>query len=170
MATINLPQDFKEFLQLLNEHDVKYLLVGGYAVGYHGYPRATFEMDIWIAISPHNAQKIVGVLQDFGFDFPELEMELFLEKDKIFRMGIPPMRLGILTTVSGVEFESCFENRIIAEFDDVQINLISLDDLKKNKRSAGRHKDLNDLENLPRLQSFNEQTNPPQQSLVQPKL
>jgi predicted nucleotidyltransferase len=149
MATINLPQDFKEFLQLLNDHEVKYLLVGGYAVGYHGFPRATVDMDIWVAINPQNAQKIVTVLEEFGFNFPELNVDLFLKQDKIIRMGIPPMRLEILTTVSGVEFEICYQNRIIAELDGVQIDMIGLDDLKRNKLAAGRHKDLNDLENLP---------------------
>ena len=149
MATINLPQDFKEFLQLLNDHEVKYLLVGGYAVGYHGFPRATVDMDIWVAINPKNAQKIVAVLEEFGFNFPELNADLFLERDKIVRMGVPPMRLEILTTVSGVEFEICYRNRIIAELDGVQIDMIGLDDLKRNKLAAGRHKDLSDLENLP---------------------
>jgi hypothetical protein len=149
MATINLPLDFKEFLLLLNEHDVRYLLVGGYAVGYHGYPRATVDMDIWVAISPENAQKTVSALREFGFDFPELNPELFMEKDKIIRMGLPPMRLEILTSVSGVEFDACYQNRILAEVDGLKINLIGLDDLKQNKLAAGRHKDLNDLENLP---------------------
>jgi hypothetical protein len=128
---------------------VKYLLVGGYAVGYHGFPRATVDMDIWVAINPKNARKIVAVLEEFGFNFPELNVDLFLEQDKIIRMGVPPMRLEILTTVSGVEFEICYQNRIIAELDGVQIDVIGLDDLKRNKLAAGRHKDLNDLENLP---------------------
>ncbi len=102
-----------------------------------------------MAISPHNAQKIVAVLKEFGFTSPELNANLFLEKDKIIRMGIPPMRLKILTTISGVEFESCYQSRIVAELDDFQINLIGLADLKQNKKSAARHKDLNDIENLP---------------------
>mgnify|MGYP001120452983 CR=1 FL=1 len=149
MATIQLPPDFKEFLQLLNAHDVKYLLIGGYAVGYHGYPRATVDMDVWVAIHPQNAQKIVAVLTEFGFNLPELTTDLFLEKDKIIRMGIPPVRLEILTSISGVEFETCYQNRVEDELDGVQISLISLNDLKRNKLSSGRHKDLNDLENLP---------------------
>ncbi len=149
MVMIQLPPDFKEFLQLLNAHNVKYLLIGGYAVGYHGYPRATVDMDIWVAIHPQNAQKIVAVLEEFGFDLPGLTAELFLEKDKIIRMGVPPMRLEILTTISGVEFEACYQNRIEDELDGVKICLIGLDDLKRNKLSSGRHKDLNDLENLP---------------------
>ena len=80
MATIRLPQDFKEFLRLLNTHQVEYLLIGGYAVAYFGYPRATADMDIWIAMNPANAQKIVTVLKEFGFDLPDLSNELFLKE------------------------------------------------------------------------------------------
>jgi len=149
MATIQLPPDFKEFLQLLNAHNVRYLLIGGYAVGYHGYPRATVDMDIWVAIDPQNAQKLVDVLAAFGFNLPELNAALFLERDKIIRMGIPPLRLEILTSISGVEFEACYQNRVEDELDGVSICLIGLDDLKRNKLSSGRYKDLSDLENLP---------------------
>lgn len=84
-----LPPDFKEFLKLLKAHDVRYLLIGGYAVGYHGYPRATEDLDIWVAIHPDNAQKLVSVLKIFGFDDPVLTPELFLQKPKIIRMGFP---------------------------------------------------------------------------------
>ena len=90
MATIHLPPDFKEFLKLLEDHKVHYLLIGGYAVGYYGYPRATADMDIWIAIHPDNAQKIVSVLREFGFDVPELSADLFLKEQQIVRMGVPP--------------------------------------------------------------------------------
>jgi hypothetical protein len=105
MATIHLPPDFKEFLKLLNEYQVEYLLIGGYAVGYHGYPRATADMDIWIAIHSQNAIKIVAVLKTFGFDVPELKEELFVREDQIIRMGLPPVRLEIVTTISGVSYE-----------------------------------------------------------------
>jgi hypothetical protein len=80
MATVNLPPDFKEFLQLLSAHQVEYLLIGGYAVAYHGYPRATADMDIWIALHPHNAEKVVAALKAFGFDLPELSPTLFLKE------------------------------------------------------------------------------------------
>ena len=93
MVTIHLPPDFKDFLKLLNEYKVQYLLIGGYAVGYHGYPRATADMDIWVAIHPENAEKIVSVLREFGFDLPELKPELFLKENQIVRMGVPPVRL-----------------------------------------------------------------------------
>ncbi len=149
MATTHLPPDFKEFLQLLNAHNVRYLLIGGYAVGYHGYPRATVDMDIWIATHPDNARRIVTALKQFGFDLPEVEETIFLQEDKVIRMGLPPMRLEILTSVSGVEFEECFNERIVDTIDGIPVNLISLERLKQNKKASGRHKDLNDLEHLP---------------------
>lgn len=148
MVMIRLAPDFKEFLKLLNSHQVKYLLIGGYAVGYHGYPRATLDMDIWIAIHPDNAQKMVEVLKEFGFSPPELSKELLLKKDKVIRMGNPPLRIEILTTISGIQFEECYAQRTKDFIDGVEISLISLKHLKLNKKASGRHKDLDDLEHL----------------------
>ena len=149
MAMIRLPPDFKEFLQLLNAHKVKYLLVGGYAVGYHGYPRATADMDIWVQMDAQNAERIVTVLKEFRFDIPELAVELFLQENRIVRMGVPPVKIEIMTTISGVSFADCYDKRVVDELDSVEVHLISLWDLKENKKSSGRYKDLNDLENLP---------------------
>ena len=146
---LELPPDFKEFLKLLNAQRVEYLLIGGYAVGYYGYPRATADMDIWIAVDPQNAQRVVAVLREFGFDVPGLSPELFLKEGQIIRMGEPPLRIEIATTISGVAFNECFAERKVEVFDDVQVNLIPLKHLKVNKKARGRYKDLNDLENLP---------------------
>lgn len=148
MATAQLPQDFKEFLKLLNEEQLEYLLVGGYAVGYHGYPRATADMDIWIAISAENAQKTLRVFRRFGLDAPDLTIDLFLEKGKIIRMGIPPMRIEVITDISGVDFANCYSNRSEVKIDGVSVKIISLPDLLKNKKAAGRYKDLDDVEHL----------------------
>ena len=145
---ITLPPDFKEFLRLLNTHNVEYLLIGGYAVGYHGYPRATNDMDIWIAIHPDNAERMVTVLRVFGFETPDLSLELFLQDHSIVRMGLPPMRLEVLTTISGVEFAACYAARVTTMIDGVEVNLMSLPDLKVNKQASGRYKDLDDLEHL----------------------
>lgn len=145
---LQLPPDFKEFLKLLREHDVRYLLIGGYAVGYHGYPRATEDLDIWVAIHPTNAQKLVTVLRAFGLDDPALTPDLFLQQPKIIRMGFPPMRLEITTSISGVEFDECFQTRIVDNLDGVEVNLIDLEHLKKNKKASARTKDIADLENL----------------------
>ena len=146
---ITLPPDFKEFLRLLNAHSVEYLLIGGYAVGCHGYPRATNDMDIWIAIHPDNAERMVAVLHAFGFGTPNLSGDLFLQDHSIVRMGVPPMRIEVLTTISGVQFAACYAERIIAAIDGVDVNLISLQHLKTNKQASGRYKDLDDLEHLP---------------------
>ncbi|MCI0552635.1 MAG: hypothetical protein L0287_16920 [Anaerolineae bacterium] len=143
-----LPPDFKEFLKLLKEFEVRYLLIGGYAVGYHGYPRATDDMDIWVAVHPDNAQKLVSALKAFGLDDPDLIPELFLQKPKIIRMGFAPLRLEISTSISGVEFEKCYTERVVDTLDGIEINLIDLENLKKNKRASGRSKDIADLENL----------------------
>ena len=149
MATVNLPPDFKEFLKLLKDHEVEYLLIGGYAVAYHGYPRATADMDIWISIHPQNAQRLVTTLKAFGFELTELSPELFLKEGQVIRMGVPPVRIEIVTSISGVHFEECYTARVVDELDGVEVNLINLDHLKINKQSAGRYKDLDDLENLP---------------------
>jgi hypothetical protein len=149
MATTGLPPDFKEFLRLLHSHDVEYLLVGGYAVGLYGHPRATADLDIWVGISPENARNLVHVLEEFGFRSPELLADLFLQPDRVVRMGIPPVRIEILTTISGVDFASCYARRQPQTLDGVPVDLIGLEDLKTNKKAAGRHQDLSDLEHLP---------------------
>jgi predicted nucleotidyltransferase len=149
MATIHLPQDFKEFLRLLNAHQVEYLLIGGYAVGYFGYPRATADMDIWIAMNPANAEKIVTVLKEFGFDLPDLSPELFLKEWQVVRLGVPPVRIEIATTISGVNFSECYAERVTDVLNGVEVKLISLNHIKANKKASGRHQDLADLENLP---------------------
>jgi len=149
MATIHLPADFKEFLRLLNAHKVEYLLIGGYAVGYHGYPRATADMDIWTAVQPANADRVVSALTEFGFDPPELSPELFLRPWQIVRLGVPPVRIEIATTISGVDFAECYTDRIEDVLDGVPVSLISLKHLRINKKASGRHQDLADLDELP---------------------
>jgi len=149
MAMDPLPRDFRDFLKLLEDEQVDYLLIGGYAVGYYGYPRATADMDVWIAVNPANAKKTVKALTRFGMKTPDMTVDLFLDKGKVIRMGLPPMRLEIQTDISGVEFAECFSRRCRVEMGDIEVNLIALEDLKVNKRASGRHKDLEDLEHLP---------------------
>ncbi len=96
MAMINLPPDFKEFLQLLKEKQVEYLVVGGYAVAFHGFPRPTGDIDIWIAVSPNNAALMVEVMTEFGFGGPHLNSELFLDATNMVRLGVPPVKIEIL--------------------------------------------------------------------------
>jgi hypothetical protein len=144
-----LTADFKEFLSVLNAHRVDYLLVGGYAVGLHGYPRATVDLDVWVRATPDNARRVLAAVQAFGFDTPALHPGLFTDPQSIVRFGVPPFRIEVMTTIDGVEFEPCRARAFACDLDGVPVNVISLADLKINKRAAGRHKDLADLENLP---------------------
>jgi predicted nucleotidyltransferase len=149
MATIQLLPDFKEFLKLLNDHGVKYLLIGGFAVAYHGYPRSTGDLDIWVAMDLDNAVKIVAVLEAFGFRGTGISTDLFLEPTKVTRMGYPPVRIEILTSISGVDFADAYEKHVVDDLDGISVPLIGLEHLKDNKRASGRPKDLSDLEKLP---------------------
>ena len=144
-----LTDDFKEFLKLFNAHHVEYLLVGGYAVGLHGYPRATIDLDAWVRATPANATRVVAALVEFGFDTAALKPDLFLNPDSIVRFGVPPFRIEVMTSIDGVKFDPCYARALRVNVDGVVVPVISLEDLKINKRAAGRHKDLNDLENLP---------------------
>ena len=149
MVTIQLPPDFKEFFTLLNLEKTEYLLVGGYAVIHYGYVRSTGDMDIWFNPSPENAQRLVRVLIQFGLSEGSLMPEQFTEPGKVFQIGVPPLRIDLLTSITGCDFASCYAKRSVVEFDDVEVPIISLDELKTNKRATGRAKDQADLENLP---------------------
>ncbi len=146
MDTTRLPPDFKEFLKLLNSSNVEYLLIGGYAVGYYGYPRPTGDMDIWIPRNPNTAGKIVVILEEFGFTCP---VQVLLAENQVVRMGVPPFRIEVLTTIDGVKFSECYTERVQVMLDGVEVSLISLPRLKENKKASGRSKDITDLENLP---------------------
>jgi len=143
-----LPNHFKEFLRLLRAQSVEYLLVGGWAVIYHGYSRATDDFDIWIALNPENADRIVRTLRKFGFDVTP-PAEVFLQEDKVLRLGNEPNLIEIMTSASGVRFEDCYRDRLETTLDNEPVSLISLKDLRINKRASGRLKDLADLEELP---------------------
>jgi hypothetical protein len=146
MDTIQLPPDFKEFFRLLNSNGVEYLLIGGYAVGYHGYPRPTGDLDVWIDNTPENAERTARALKEFGFDCP---LDVLLDDNQVARMGVQPFRIELLTTIDGVSFSDCYAERVDDLFDGVEVTLISLAKLKENKRASGRFKDKMDLENLP---------------------
>lgn len=143
-----LSKDFKEFIELLNGHNVKYLVVGGYAVAFHGYPRYTKDLDVWIELSPGNADNILKALEKFGFGSLGLKLEDFLENDQIIQLGYPPNRIDILTTLKELKFEDCFKTRVEVDIQGLKINFIDLENLKHNKRATGRPQDLADAENL----------------------
>jgi len=143
-----LNQDFKEFIQSLNDNGARYLVVGGYAVALHGYPRYTKDIDVWVEMTADNASKILKALDQFGFGSLEVKESDFTVPNQMLQLGYPPGRIDILTTLPGVEFSECYLARAIVEVDGVSVNFIDLENLKKNKKASGRHQDLADLENL----------------------
>ena len=143
-----LNQDFKEFIQLLNDNQVKYLVIGGYAVAVHGYPRYTKDIDVWIEMSLENAEKLMVALTEFGFGSLGLTTEDFQTLDQIIQLGYPPNRIDLITTPDGIDFETCYQAKIEVIIDNIPVNFIDLDNLRKNKQASGRLQDLADLENL----------------------
>ena len=143
-----LQPDFKEFIELLNEKKIEFLIVGGYAVGFHGRPRYTGDMDFWINNTAENAHRMKEALDLFGFASFNIHASEFEKEDLVLQLGYEPVRIDILTTISGVDFEACYRRKVIAHIDGVHIPFIHIDDLKANKRSTGRAKDLGDLESL----------------------
>jgi hypothetical protein len=143
-----LNQDFKEFVQSLNNNRVRYLIIGGYAVALHGYPRYTKDLDVWVEISEANAARITAALDEFGFASLGLQSSDFLEPNQVIQLGYPPNRIDIIMTPKGIEFDACYEDRVVVEIDEIPFNFIDLPNLLKNKRATGRHQDLADVENL----------------------
>jgi predicted nucleotidyltransferase len=150
MAKVNLYPDFREFLESLNSAGVRYLVVGGYAVIHYGYPRTTNDLDVWIAADPANARRVSRVLQQFaGFPSGRVKPSMFQALGKVFIFGREPVRIDLLTGPDGVDFDQAYARRLVVNWDGVDVPLISLEDLKKNKAASGRAKDLADLDALP---------------------
>lgn len=135
----------------MNENKVEYLLVGGYAVAIHGFPRYTKDFDFWVNPSKQNAKKVYKTMIDFGLEFLEFTIEDFRNKDKIFYFGNPPNRVDLLTSIESLEFDEVYKARKEVIYDDVKINVISEEFLIKNKLSTGRSKDLMDAEELKKI-------------------
>lgn len=141
-------QDFKEFLELLIKYKTEYLIVGGYAVGIHGHPRYTGDLDIWLNPTLENAEKVILCVNDFGFASVGLKVSDFTKEGNIIQLGFPPLRIDLLTEIDGVKFNECYNNRKEVEIEDIIVNFIGYWDLLENKKKSGRHKDLDDIENL----------------------
>lgn len=144
-----LSRDFKEFVRLLNGHGVEYLIVGGYAMALHGRPRNTGDLDFWVARTPDNAKKLLDALDAFGFGGLGLSRSDFEAPDRVVQLGYPPFRIGLLTAIDGVEFADAWPRRETLVHDGLTLHFIGLEDLKANKRAAGRPRDIDDLEQLP---------------------
>jgi len=144
----NLSRDFKDLLKCFHSHDVKFLVVGGHAVSFHGFPRFTKDLDLWIERSPENAARITAALAEFGIDIPAGSERSFVEPGRMASFGREPMRVDILNEIQGVRFEDCHPQRQMIEVDGVPLPLISKADLIVNKRATGRTRDLGDAEEL----------------------
>src|ERR1700741_1042769 len=135
-------QDFKEFVELLIKNKAEYLIVGGYAVGVHGHPRYTGDLDIWLNPSLENAKKILACVNEFGFSSYGLTESDFTKEESIIQLGYSPLRIDLLTNIDGVTFDECYKNRMEVEIDDLLVNFIGYKDLLKNKEKSGRLRDL----------------------------
>jgi hypothetical protein len=144
-----LAKDFNDFLKLLNSNGVEYLLIGGYAVALHGYIRATNDLDVWVGVDKQNSIRVDRALREFGFAPASLSPDLFQESNRVIRMGMPPLRIEVLTSISGVDFGVCYQERETVQIGELRVPVISLTRLRQNKSAAGRAKDRADLESLP---------------------
>ena len=145
---MEVQKDFKELLELFNAHDVQYLIVGGYALAYYGAPRYTGDIDILIKSDSNNASLILKALNEFGFGSAGLKLDDFTNTDNIVQLGYPPVRIDIMTSISGVSWEDAYNGREEGKYGDVPVYFIGLDQYIQNKRASGRKKDLADLEAL----------------------
>jgi len=150
---MTLAKDFEDFVKLLNLHKVEYMVVGGYALAFHGKPRHTGDLDIWINISENNADRMLRVLKDFGLSAMGFKKEDFLKPGYISQIGYPPLRIDILNTIDGIEFNDAVKdmNQVEVEKDFI-INFIGLNDFVKNKKATGRIQDLADIEEIKKMQ------------------
>ena len=143
-----LSRDFKEFIESLNASNVRYLVVGGYAVALHGYVRYTKDLDVWIEPKLQNANNVLSALTAFGFGSLDITADDFLEEGNIIQLGYPPNRIDLITSLKALMFENCYPERVQVEIQGVLIDFIDIENLKTNKKATGRPQDLADLENL----------------------
>jgi hypothetical protein len=143
-------EDFRDFLAALNEQEVRYLLVGGFSVILYGYSRTTGDMDIWVERTSENYQKLKKAFNQFGMPVFDMTEQNFLSHPSwdVFTFGVPPVAIDVMVKVKGLNFQECFDKSVIFEDDDLKIRTIHKNDLIQAKKSSGRAKDLNDLENL----------------------
>ena len=140
-------RDFKDFISLMHSNGVEYVIVGSFALSFHGHPRATGDMDIWVRKSPENASKILKVLDEFGFGSLGVTGDDFLD-DKVIQLGQPPVRIDLMTEMDGLNPDEIWAGRVAGRFGDMPVFYLGRDAFIRNKRSLGRHKDLADLEAL----------------------
>ncbi len=143
-----LPKDWRAFIESLNSSEVEYLIVGAVALAYHGIPRYTGDLDILIRNSPENSRRLESALQSFGFAALGLKAADFVDSCRVVQLGVPPNRIDLLTSITGVSFDEAWAEKIGAELEGIQVNFIGRQTLIRNKRSSGRPQDLADLQAL----------------------
>lgn len=148
MQTLELSRDLRELLRYFLTHEVRFLVIGGHAVSFHGYARFTKDLDIWIERSETNAERIVAALRDFGFDYDGLSTDMFTDESRMTQMGREPNRVDILHTIKGVDFITCYQRSDRALIDGSVVPIISKEDLILNKLATGRSQDLADADHL----------------------
>ncbi len=149
-----LNEDYRDMLQLLLEEEVKFIIVGAYALAAHGYPRSTGDMDIWIRPDRENALKVIKVLKRFGCPMDSLTAEDLMVKGTIFQIGVVPRRIDIITAISGVEFEDAWLDCMMIDIENLHIPVLSIEKLIINKEATGREKDKLDAKNLRKRNKF----------------
>ena len=147
-STLRLPPDWNEFIACLQRHRARYLIVGAHAVAAHGRPRATQDLDVWVAPPPGNAKRVGAALRDFGFPALGRAWRRFAHPNCVAQLGNPPLQIDVLTSITGVRFPDAWRGRIDVEIDGTPIHFLGEDELRLNKASTGRPKDLLDLELL----------------------
>jgi hypothetical protein len=145
---MEIHNDFKELLELFNKHNVEYLIVGGYALAFHGAPRFTGDIDLFVRPVSENAKKILVALDEFGFGSPDLSEDDFTTPGKVIQLGVPPIRIDIITSVSGVSWEKANLDKVPGQYDQTPVFFISKEDFITNKKATGRKKDVADIEAL----------------------
>jgi hypothetical protein len=145
---MSLQKDLREFVELLNAHDVHFVIVGAFALAHHGHARYTSDIDFFVENSAENAERILRALSDFGFGEIGLTQEDLAQKDQVVQLGVAPNRIDLLTFLSGVSFEEAWASREIGEIGDLKAPFISRALLKQNKLATGRSQDLADAEHL----------------------
>ena len=148
---MDIQPDFKEFLALLNAKHVEFLIVGGYALAFHGAPRFTGDIDIFVRPTPENAARLLAALNAFGFQFPNLSEQDFVALDQVVQLGVPPVRIDLMTSLSGVSWDEADTSKVSGLYGDVPVYYIGLNDYIVNKKASGRQKDLADIEALGEL-------------------
>ena len=145
---MEVQQDFRDLLELLNDHEVKFMIVGGYALAFHGAPRFTGDIDIFIQPDYENAQRVLDALADFGFKSLDLSPDDFKKPNKVVQLGVPPVRIDLITSISGVAWEDADSSKESGSFGDIPVYYIGKTQFVDNKRATGRKKDLADIEAL----------------------